>query len=143
MIVTIIVYVVTNEASDNHIHELDMTLPMTMDQFEEFTPMGKAMQTFVKTISGKTITLDASPCTTIQEVRLKIQDREDIPTHLQNLIFEGKQLYEDLKLSDYSIQKESQVHLTALLRGGGKRGRPSASEDAIPRFTGVHDVKDI
>ena len=55
MIITVIINAITNEASDDHIHELDMTLPMTQELFEEFTTKGKAMQIFVKTIPGKTM----------------------------------------------------------------------------------------
>ena len=54
-----------------------------------------AMQIFVKTLSGKTITLEVSPHTAIRELKLKIQDKEDIhlnDIHPQVLIFEGKQL---------------------------------------------------
>ena len=94
---------------EDHINELAMTMPMTQELFEEFTTQGKAMQIFVKTISGKTITLEVSPSTTILHIKLKTQDKEGMPTYLQNLTFEGKQLDDDYKLSDYNIQKESQV----------------------------------
>ena len=70
-----------------------------------------AMQIFVKTLTGKHITLEVEPTDRVEDVKQKVQDKEGIPTEMQTLKFAGKILEDGNTLQDYSIQKDSTIQL--------------------------------
>lgn len=77
-------------------------------------------QIFVKTLSGKTITLsNVCVLNNVLQVKHLIQEREGVPWDAQRLIFGGKLLDNNRSLSDQGVtQFEVTLHLVVQLRGG-------------------------
>ncbi|CAG9319158.1 unnamed protein product [Blepharisma stoltei] len=73
---------------------------------------------FVKTIAGKTITINVKPTDTINDVKVKIQHKDGIPASKQRLIYSGKQLEDEKTIVQYNIKKDSTLHLVMRLLGG-------------------------
>ena len=76
------------------------------------------MQIFVKTLTGKKITIEVDRCDTVQQIKEKINDKERIPPERQRLLLAGKQLEEARTIESYSISDEATVHLVLKLGCG-------------------------
>jgi ubiquitin len=114
--------------------------------FQQFGLKGGAqMQIFVKTLTGKTITLTITSATTTDEVKAMItskiatKDQPGIPPEHQRLIWSGKQLEDGRTLASYGIEKESTIFLLLRLRGGmdGDQSVVPAIESAAAEVLGL------
>ena len=96
-------------------------------------------QVFVRTICGKTITLDVQPTDTISTVKSKILSKDGTPAQQQRLAFAGKQLQDACSLRDYGIDRDCTLHLSGRLFGGTRLFHcTSTSKAASIKSSGFH-----
>lgn len=76
------------------------------------------MQIFIKTLTGKTVTLEVEPSDPIIKIKNKFEGKENIPSDQQRIIKHGKELTDNLTLKDYNVQAKDVLHMVYCLRGG-------------------------
>jgi hypothetical protein len=91
-------------------------------------------QIFVKTLSGKTITVnDVTTKTKIIDIKNAIEEKDGLPVTFQRLCYQSKKVKNNHTVGFYGIQKEHELHLMGRLRGGGRRAASGASRASANR----------
>ena len=96
----------------------------------------RSMQVFVKTLSGRTVTVELYPTDTIAQLRQAAECRTGVPADQQRFIFTGRPLRDGHTLESYGVVAESTLHMTLRLRGGPARcGVSTATPSGDPPET--------
>lgn len=83
------------------------------------SPIRGKLELFVKTLTGKTITIYVAPTDTIDTLKELVVECEGIPPDQQRMIFAGQQLEDNRTIAQYGIRHNSTLHLVLRLWGGG------------------------
>jgi hypothetical protein len=83
-------------------------------------------------MTGKTIPITVNPTSTLQDAKLALTEREGIPPDQQRLIYKGKELQDDILLSEYGMEAEDVLHMVLRLRGGPRTSQRRSTEN-IPK----------
>lgn len=114
---TFLPYLTTGKVFNAPLFMIKPGSPST-DRLAKIVGMRGGMQVFVKTLTGKTISVDVEPDESVESLKAKIQEKEGVPIDQQRIIFDGKQLDSLKSLADYDIDDDSTLHLVLRLRGG-------------------------
>jgi ubiquitin len=98
-------------------HSSSAAASAMLDRTLNIVPRG-GMQLFVKTLTGKTVSIEVEEGESIEDVKAKIAEKEGIPPEQQRLIFGGQQLQDSKTLDDYNVGDDATLHLVLRLRGG-------------------------
>merc|ERR1712224_242239 len=77
-----------------------------------------AMQIFIKTLTGRKTNFNFELDNTVRQVKEALQEKEGIQVEQIRLIYSGKQMSDECKLSDYTVKPGSTIHMVLQLRGG-------------------------
>merc|ERR1712178_532695 len=98
-----------------------------------------SMQIYIKTLTGKTLTMDIEEETTVQDVKVHISLMEGVMYTNQKLIFGGKLINDQDLLKDLNIQDNSTIDLVVTLKGGATSTMDPAIVELSKKYN--HDKK--
>jgi len=82
------------------------------------TSGGGPTQIFVRSVDGRTLTLDVDLSDTVDTVKRQLESRAGVPVQMQRLVHAGRDLHDEPTLLDCGIERHSTLHLVPRLRGG-------------------------